>query len=43
MSGVSRGYANWFDEISNVSGTVADGVKTTMDSAFSNVTPRLSS
>ena len=41
MSGVSRGYANWFEEISNVSGTVADGVKTTMDSAFSNVTSML--
>ena len=41
MSGVSRGYANWFDEIGNVSGTVADGVKTTMDSAFSNVTSML--
>lgn len=41
MSGVSRGYANWFDEISNASGTVADGVKTTMDSAFSNVTSML--
>ncbi|MEE9652496.1 phage tail tape measure protein [Enterobacter soli] len=38
MSGVSRGYANWFDEISNVSGTVSDGVKTTLDSAFGNVT-----
>ncbi|WP_413499181.1 phage tail tape measure protein [Buttiauxella gaviniae] len=41
MSGVSRGYANWFDEISNVSGTVSDGVKTTMDSAFTNVTSML--
>ncbi|HHP0437112.1 TPA: phage tail tape measure protein [Klebsiella pneumoniae] len=41
MSGVSRGYANWFDEISNVSGTVSDGVKTTLDSAFSNVTSML--
>ncbi|SIQ32392.1 phage tail tape measure protein, lambda family [Enterobacter kobei] len=41
MSGVSRGYANWFDEISNVSGTVADGVKTAIDSAFSNVTSML--
>ncbi|MCU6671172.1 phage tail tape measure protein [Enterobacteriaceae bacterium H4N4] len=41
MSGVSRGYANWFDEISDVSGTVSDGVKTTMDSAFSNVTSML--
>lgn len=41
MSGVSRGYANWFDEISNVSGTVSDGVKATMDSAFTNVTSML--
>ena len=41
MAGVSRGYANWFDEISNVSGTVSDGVKTTLDSAFSNVTSML--
>lgn len=41
MSGVSRGYANWFDEISNVSGTVSDGVKTTLGSAFGNVTSML--
>lgn len=41
MSGVSRGYANWFDEIRNVSGTVSDGVKTTLDSAFGNVTSML--
>lgn len=41
MSGVSRGYANWFDEISNVSGTVSDGVKTTLESAFGNVTSML--
>lgn len=41
MSGVSRGYASWFDEISNVSSAVSDGVKTTMDSAFSNVTSML--
>lgn len=41
MSGVSRGYASWFDEISNVSGTVSDGVKTTMDSALTNVTSML--
>lgn len=41
MSGVSRGYANWFDEISNVSSTVSDGVKTTLDSAFGNVTSML--
>lgn len=41
MSGVSRGYANWFDEISDVSGTVSDGVKATLDSAFGNVTSML--
>ncbi|WP_320729792.1 phage tail tape measure protein [Enterobacter roggenkampii] len=41
MSGVSRGYASWFDEVSNVSGTVSDGVKTTLDSAFGNVTSML--
>lgn len=41
MSGVSRGYSNWFDEISDVSGTVSDGVKTTLDSAFGNVTSML--
>lgn len=41
MSGASRGYSNWLEEISNVSGTVSDGVKTTMDSAFSNVTSML--
>lgn len=41
MSGLSRGYANWFDEISDISGTVSDGVKTTLDSAFGNVTSML--
>ncbi|MFS7385018.1 phage tail tape measure protein [Rahnella inusitata] len=41
MSGASRGYSNWLEEISNVSGTVSDGVKATMDSAFSNVTSML--
>ncbi len=41
MSGASRGYNNWLEETRNVSGTVADGVRTTMDSAFSNVTSML--
>lgn len=41
MSGVSRGYANWFEEISNVSGTVADGIKSTMDGALDNVSSML--
>lgn len=38
MAGVSRGYASWFDEISDISGTVSDGIRTTMDSAFTSVT-----
>lgn len=41
MSGASRGYNNWLEETRNVSGTVADGVRTTMDGAFSNVTSML--
>ncbi|MDF1895079.1 phage tail tape measure protein [Rahnella contaminans] len=41
MSGAAKGYNNWLEEISNVSGTVSDGVKTTMDSAFTNVTSML--
>ncbi|WP_312774447.1 phage tail tape measure protein [Atlantibacter hermannii] len=41
MSGVSRGYASWFDEISDISGTVSDGVRSTMSSAFGNVTSML--
>ncbi len=41
LSGVGKGWNNWLDEMSNVSGTVSDGVKTTMDSAFSNVTSML--
>ncbi|WP_313714479.1 phage tail tape measure protein [Atlantibacter hermannii] len=41
MSGVSRGYASWFDEISDMSGTVSDGVRSTMSSAFGNVTSML--
>lgn len=41
LSGVGKGWDNWLDEMSNISGTVSDGVKTTMDSAFSNVTSML--
>lgn len=41
LSGASRGYSNWLEEVGNVSSTVSDGVKTTMDSAFSNVTSML--
>jgi len=41
MSGASKGYNNWLEEVRNVSGTVSDGVKTTLDSAFTNVTSML--
>lgn len=41
MSGASKGYNNWLEEVSNVSGTVSDGVKSTLDSAFTNVTSML--
>jgi len=41
MSGASKGYNNWLEEVSNVSGTVSDGVKNTLDSAFTNVTSML--
>lgn len=40
-SGVSRGYQNWLEETSNIAGTVSGGVKSTMDSAFTNVTSML--
>ncbi|MEJ8326027.1 phage tail tape measure protein [Kosakonia sacchari] len=40
-NGVSRGYYNWFDEMTNVAVTVSDGVKSSLDGAFSNVTSML--
>ena len=40
-NGVSRGYASWFDEMTNIAGTVSDGVKSSLDGAFSNVTSML--
>lgn len=40
-NGASKGYANWLDEMSNISGTVSDGVKSSLDGAFSNVTSML--
>ncbi|TCB98150.1 phage tail tape measure protein [Kosakonia quasisacchari] len=40
-NGVSKGYNNWFDEMSNIAGTVSDGVKSSLDGAFSNVTSML--
>ncbi|MGK3115339.1 phage tail tape measure protein [Candidatus Pantoea formicae] len=41
LSGVGKGYNNWLDEMSNVSGTVSEGMKTTLDSALTNVTSML--
>lgn len=40
-SGASRGYNTWLEEMSNIAGTVSDGVKSSLDGAFSNVTSML--
>ncbi|SEK37573.1 phage tail tape measure protein, lambda family [Kosakonia sacchari] len=40
-NGVSKGYNNWFDEMTDIAGTVSDGVKSSLDGAFSNVTSML--
>lgn len=40
-NGVSRGYNTWLEEMSNISGTVSDGVKSSLNGAFSNVTSML--
>ncbi len=40
-NGVSRGYNTWLEEMSNIAGTVSDGVKSSLDGAFSNVTSML--
>jgi hypothetical protein len=34
-------YENWLEEMSNIAGTVSDGVKSSLDGAFSNVTSML--
>lgn len=41
VAGAKDGFADWFDEISDVSGTVSDGVKSSLDGVFSNVTSML--
>lgn len=41
MSGVSRGYNSWLENLNNVSGSVSQGVQTTLDSAFSNMATML--
>lgn len=40
-TGVSKGYNNWLDEMTDIAGTVSDGVKSSLDGAFSNVTSML--
>nr|WP_310615849.1 phage tail tape measure protein [Pantoea cypripedii] len=37
LNGVSKGYENWLESASNVSGTVASGMTSTMDSALDNM------
>ncbi|MDU4094259.1 MAG: phage tail tape measure protein, partial [Pantoea sp.] len=37
LNGVSRGYENWLESASNVSGTVSQGITSTMDSALDNM------
>ncbi|MCG7388694.1 phage tail tape measure protein [Pantoea sp. ACRSB] len=41
VAGAQDGFADWFDEISDVSGTVSDGVESSLDGVFSNVTSML--
>lgn len=41
LSGASKGYQNWLDSASNVSGAVASGVTSTLDSAMDNMSAML--
>lgn len=41
LNGVSKGYENWLESASNVSGTVASGITSTMDSAMDNMAAML--
>lgn len=43
MAGATRGYKNWFDNISDISGTVSQGINSTLDGALTNVSSMLSS
>lgn len=40
-SGVSKGYNNWLDDMSDSAGTVADGIRSGLGSAFDNVASML--
>lgn len=41
LSGASKGYQNWLESASNVSGAVASGVTSTLDSALDNMSAML--
>jgi len=41
MSGASKGYNNWLEEVSNVSGTVSQSIQSTMNSALDNTAAML--
>ncbi|EOZ7939540.1 phage tail tape measure protein, partial [Cronobacter malonaticus] len=40
-AGVSAGLSDWMDNVSNIAGTVSQGITSTMDSALDNVTAML--
>ncbi|ELQ6062876.1 phage tail tape measure protein [Cronobacter sakazakii] len=40
-AGASAGLANWMDNVSNIAGTVSQGITSTMDSALDNVSAML--
>ncbi|MGX9359627.1 phage tail tape measure protein [Pantoea ananatis] len=40
-SGISKGYENWLESVSNVSGTVSQGITSTMSSALDNMSSML--
>ncbi|WP_413732348.1 phage tail tape measure protein [Sodalis sp. RH20] len=41
MAGATRGYRNWLDNITDIAGTVSQGVTSTLDGAFTSVTSML--
>lgn len=41
LNGVSKGYENWLESAGNISGTVASGITSTMDSAMDNMAAML--
>ena len=41
LNGVSRGYENWLESASNISGTVSSGISSTLDSAMDNMSAML--